>query len=300
MAPDKSHSQCWWYVNIDKSEATACVGSMGEFFFSPQSPTSIIELLAIPANDPVEHEELNEGAGSWAGDRILCVGQYTTIWPFESDPVDKVTGKPMPPPEFMSQAKVIETYSTHRRKSTTSIASFDATDSRVWVLRNLDKKLYIRSNGIPSMIASNRPGLFAAPGLGSVLLGRIGWSEDSECGMNWDEDTLHQGEWVGCRLDVRLFDEVKDAMITDGWIDDTDTEAERTRDIWMSEHRTEYTDEYNSYDGSSEETSDEDRGDSEPWVSHIHWEFSGDSNRTDSGAEADVDFYELIKRLEDL
>lgn len=82
---------------------------------------------------------------------------------------------------------------------------------RVWALRNICKKLYVRSDGIPTidreknLSYANYNGLRGFPGLGHALLTNIVWSDDTSTAMQFSDV---QGSWVGDRVDVRLMDDV--------------------------------------------------------------------------------------------
>ena len=72
--------QYWEFVNIDKRQSS----ELGEFF-ATRTCEDLIYLLAIPAV-PLKNTLSNPAtrlqvAGTWAGDRIICLGDYADSWP---------------------------------------------------------------------------------------------------------------------------------------------------------------------------------------------------------------------------
>ena len=65
---------------------------------------------------------------------------------------------------------------------------------RVWVLRNLSKREQVRSNGISfehnrMLVYDHCIGLDGSPGLGDVLISRLGWSSDPSISMSYKRGT---------------------------------------------------------------------------------------------------------------
>ncbi|KAF9553620.1 hypothetical protein CPC08DRAFT_822202, partial [Agrocybe pediades] len=227
--------QSWYCVNIDRGESTDTWWKMGEFFFA-KDPARLIAAISVPANASLDYKKPETGNGSWAGDRIMVIGDYTEEWPqrvLEDERGDCFRGTT--PYEYALTHMVGEMDSEWVLKFNDQYPT-----DRPWVLRNLDKKVYVSSDGIPTVGRDGRTlryyknvGPFSAPGLGSVLVGKIGWSQDPSCAMEHGEDyALTQGGWVGDRFDARVFDEVKDQMEAEGWTDVTNEEAIRTRGLW--------------------------------------------------------------------
>jgi len=235
--------QSWQFVNVDKARKTCWSMPMGEIFFSEWA-SYIIGLIAVPANAPKDYRKPVTGKGSWAGDCILFVGDHTKEWPeniLNSKPGDALNFKTLDPLHFVCRhALTMEPYETQ-------LDDKSYPRDMTWVLRNLDRKVYIRSNGLPSAFEHDRilryykePGPFAVPGLGSVLLGKVRWSSDPSCDMSaGNEFNLTRGEWAGDRIDARHFQDVENELKSGGWLDHTNIEAKKLRALWKSEKRGE-------------------------------------------------------------
>ncbi|KAF9553621.1 hypothetical protein CPC08DRAFT_727771 [Agrocybe pediades] len=242
--------QFWWFVNIDKRQEAGCMREMNDFIFGVDA-IRIAGSIAVPAKSPwLSLKKLEKGAGAWAGDRILCIGSDTTKWP--DNILAEVTSgcwftKSLEDPQaFLNNAK-------HEPPYIPPLLSQRPDphypEDKTWVLRNLDKKIYICSNvGIPTEKDSEdgspkvlkydgEPGLFAIPGLGSVLVTKMGWSQNPSCSVAWREAaSLTRGEWIGDRVDVRLLEDVEVELSKPAspWIDDTEKEAKKIREIWQA------------------------------------------------------------------
>ncbi|KAF8901888.1 hypothetical protein CPB84DRAFT_1776933 [Gymnopilus junonius] len=215
--------QYWAFVNVDSRQRTGFLGKLGEFFFSDETD-DLMYLLAIPvcplrtwSRDPVM-------AGTWAGNRVICLGDYARTWPEE-----KVSPNDLTPGQLSNVTNPMNIKEAYPM-------------DRVWVLRNLTKKIFVRSNGIPTpgedgtMSYGNHQGFIGEPGLGNVLLSRIAWSDDSSISMTYeDAEDISRGSWAADRFDVRGYDEVKEELARDGWLDHTRVEAKRLYGIWISE-----------------------------------------------------------------
>lgn len=257
--------QYWRFVNIDKQEKSAHLGKLGEFFFANE-PGQLIYLLAIPPvplrSAPSDPSDLKEVPGRWAGDRIICLGNYAHSWPEGVVTAADFRQKSTADVEWTSNDET----SDEESSSDTDEASQDPTkrpsasflrvchsirstyfdqetraaypQDQVWVLRNITKKLYVRSDGIPTknpdyaLTYEGHRGLESYPGLGNVLLANIGWSDDGSTSMRCDGYNLTGGSWAGDRIDVRLMDHVMEDMIQEGWKDISRQEAKLLHGIW--------------------------------------------------------------------
>ncbi|KIM36819.1 hypothetical protein M413DRAFT_448943 [Hebeloma cylindrosporum] len=218
---------------------------MGEFFFS-EKPGLLIDLLATPAvplnnasSDPSTKKEV---AGAWAGDRIICLGDYSRSWPdgvvsaadFLEPIADEDWQDPTKCPSgyFSSSCNAVRSVDFGHEK----LAAYP--EDEVWLLRNISKKLYVRSDGIPAnntgyhLTYEGHRGLQRYPGLGSVLVANIGWSEDGSTAMPWCGCELTTGSWAGDRIDVCLMDHVIEVMSQERWKDISRQEAVKLHGIW--------------------------------------------------------------------
>ncbi|SJL16509.1 uncharacterized protein ARMOST_20035 [Armillaria ostoyae] len=167
--------QYWKIVNIDRREHLGHWGKLGEFFEAHDS-LDIILLLA----------------GSWAGCRIMCLGDYMI-----NCPPNVLTSE-----ELAEIEKLPENTETERGKTLYSLATehYKHVSNRIrWgdlrgmVLRNRTKRVYVRRDEVLEALASREGDI------GNVLLTNISWSDDPSCAMRLD---LSRGAWAGDRLDV--------------------------------------------------------------------------------------------------
>ncbi|PPQ99361.1 hypothetical protein CVT26_014304 [Gymnopilus dilepis] len=234
--------QYFMFANLDAHQATRYMGKLGEFFYDGTT-VDLIYLIAIPAcalegKSWRNLKSLNAHLvypGSWAGDRIICLGDYAKTWPEgKLDDGNKET-----PRRF---TRTVTQIRTRDFDHDWNLEKAYPTD-RVWVLRNLTKKIYVRSNGVPTISKDDyeltydeHKGFAGKPGLSHILFSRISWSDDFSISMAYDKDEdIARGAWAADRLDVRLLDEVEQELITDGWIDITQVEAKRIYDVFVQD-----------------------------------------------------------------
>ncbi|KZO92457.1 hypothetical protein CALVIDRAFT_504274, partial [Calocera viscosa TUFC12733] len=108
------------------------------------------------------------------------------------------------------------------------------------VLRNLSKKLYVRSGAVDVLneqlfsqdtevgIEKNRVGYC----LGDALVCRICWSSDPSCSMWEVPEDLTRGPWAGDRFDVITQDEFGEKEDYDQWADASQEVCEVLRQCW--------------------------------------------------------------------
>ncbi|CAA7260300.1 unnamed protein product [Cyclocybe aegerita] len=213
---------------------------MGEFFFERSFTDDLLYLLAMPAvplptETPAHFNTTRRKppAGSWAGDRIILLGAWVEEWPESVEEAES-------PATLYNEAhcidKVIFSYGGSKEEA--------YPQERVWVLRNLSQKIYVRSDRLPARVYGGgehslvlpgeegyiQPGLRSTPRLINVLLARIGWSEDPSTAMACDME-LTEGEWAGDRVDIRLLE----GADLEGWVDASDDEAGRLQTIWSED-----------------------------------------------------------------
>ncbi|KAK0476351.1 hypothetical protein IW261DRAFT_419701 [Armillaria novae-zelandiae] len=183
--------QYWQLVNIDKRERLGHMGKLGEAFWCDF--TDVMALLA----------------GSWAGCRIMCIG-------------DSAEGCP---PNVLTSEEITEINRSTFYRFTCRYKEIRSTgwvDLRRKVLRNLTKHVYIRRDVVVKALKRDRNG---QPGdIGNIMLTNVCWSTDSDCTMMLD---LTQGGWAGDRFDVVPLSLVEDDE--EDWEDVTEDQVKLTR-----------------------------------------------------------------------
>ncbi|KIM36818.1 hypothetical protein M413DRAFT_448941 [Hebeloma cylindrosporum] len=240
--------QNWQFVNIDKRHTSGYLGKLGGLFFSSITE-ELIYTLTIPAGPlqpALSNSPFQEVASIWAGDRIICLGDYATSWPqnildavdFLPKSSDQTSHDPtqMSPEAFTASCKLIIDVDF----GPDMLVAFPR--DRVWALRNISKKLYVRSDRVPTINGEknleyeSHHGLQSFPGLGQVVLANILWSDDSSTSMRFSDV---QGGWAGDRIDIRLMDDVAEEMQEQGWKDISRQEVIKIYDIFFEEGNVE-------------------------------------------------------------
>ncbi|CAA7263064.1 unnamed protein product [Cyclocybe aegerita] len=254
------------WVSIDKAESKGCGCKYGETVYDPHEDV-MLRLLVPPSPMEVRTqderslgrdglEDPGSSPGDWAGSRILFLGDYSETMPPDSicDPdLDVLAEMPQGNSESDRDSEdeendesgekefVYLVYRRSRRVQRIYIHWRAIHEDSLWILRNLNKKLYIRSNGVPTFNESSpmRYGnkrFGVAPHLGQVLLARCAWSSDGSCSMGYEgELNLTEGDWAGDRFDIRAFEEVAEELHQEGWEDVTRTLARQIYDIYRSD-----------------------------------------------------------------
>ncbi|KAK0214386.1 hypothetical protein IW262DRAFT_1405821 [Armillaria fumosa] len=183
--------QYWNLINIDRRESLDHMGKLGEVFW--RDYTAVMALLA----------------GSWAGCRIMCIGDYA-----EGCPSNVLTS------EEVAEINRPTFYGfTCRYKE---IRPTEWVDLRGKILRNLTKHVYVRRDVVVKELKRNHRG---DPGdIGNIMLTNVCWSTDSDCTMIVD---LSQGGWAGDRFDVVPLSSVEDSG--EEWEDVTEDQIKLTR-----------------------------------------------------------------------
>jgi len=203
----------------------------------------LLAIPAVPLTNPSTFKGLNI-AGAWAGDRIICLGDYADSWPdgvvgdgdfsqaasgVASESEDATDRSPQ---AFTESCRTVRTVNYGYEKDVSY-----PTD-RVWALRNISKKLYVRSDGVPTINGGNNftyedhDGLEGFPNLGHVLLANILWSSDNSTPMDFSDV---QGAWAGDRVDIRLMDDVAEEIQEEEWMDISRREATILYNILLEE-----------------------------------------------------------------
>ncbi|OBZ68049.1 hypothetical protein A0H81_11852 [Grifola frondosa] len=192
--------------------------------------------------------------GSWAGDRIVCIGDYA-----ESDDLPMLTlserqelstkkhnnlyqyasneftvaGDPV---KWAPDAKLVARLSSHEQMMLRRIVDYPQ-DSQ-WVLCNLTKGQYITGEAIEDLFGeppSLGPEHFTTFGFGHVLLAHICWSSDPTTGINCYR-ALSYGDWAGDEFEITTMQEMKSCEGEEPWEDVSDSFLEEINDLWEQEY----------------------------------------------------------------
>ena len=113
-------------------------------------------------------------------------------------------------------------------------------EDQPWILRNLTTQEYVRSEAI-----AIKPEYIHGPkidglGFGEVVLSRICWSTNADCGMNTD---IHRGVWAGHRFDITTLDRHKQGCLEGTeWKDVSEEVANEIERIWREEFGDDWRD----------------------------------------------------------
>lgn len=229
--------QYWEFINVDKREKFGWSGKLEEWFFDG-SASSLLSYLEnyqkpVPALY-VEHGLPWISAGGWAGDRILCVGDYLD----DGDYPDHVFTE-----EELAEFKDVSLYQIqdesfkdaveptelemayHRRGS-----SRRRQAPEVLCLCNLTTHEFVRSDVLEAEFAdyeeTNYPGL---PDLSHALVARICWSS---CPSGPKGQVPQKGCWAGHRFEIIHLPE---EGLGEGWKDVSEEVVDELGAIWDHE-----------------------------------------------------------------
>lgn len=167
---------------------------------------------------------VNPFEGSWAGDRIICVGDYADSLPpgvvvdadqdnnlyhtakqqFKELPVD-----PNGLPEYMDDPDFLDSMSEDDFTRFINVAQAADRSSRATnhnieietVLCNLTRHEFIKESTVAKVLGAD---------LGHMLVRKISWSDEWDCGLGG-------GSWAGDKCEVTTLDQIKDGG--QGWKD---------------------------------------------------------------------------------
>jgi len=199
----------------------------------------------------------------WAGDRIICIGDYH--------------GHGDMPPDFLSaeEEEILSEYHGDGHFDQSLMFYCDIPVSRSLqkpkdalhgiflsteisfinqrtlfrcislehpepeILRNISKRQYVRRSAVRGMIETcPEHWRWDRVDLGHVVLSRICWSTCAELSMPYKGD-LHRGVWAGDRFDITdmsALDEVDENGESVEWADVTDEVLKELSGIWLSEY----------------------------------------------------------------
>ena len=202
-------------------------------------------------------------ATQWAGDRIICIGDYVRRGDLPENLLSKeeeemldsdhdedsqsyydclvthcdinVSGSPYQPDSLLLRLVRCVPWQ-HQRKLLTDIS---IGYRKPEILRNISKRQYMRRSALLGMVETCPEHWgWDRVDLGHVILSRISWSSDSSVSMSYDGD-IHRGVWAGDRFDITSADAL-DEKDENGqaveWTDVTDEVLEEMFKIWLSEY----------------------------------------------------------------
>ncbi|TFK61457.1 hypothetical protein BDN72DRAFT_849640 [Pluteus cervinus] len=169
--------------------------------------------------------------GGWAGDRIVCIGDYADTGGLPSNLLT--------PTELASLQTSDSVLYHHALSEFTQVSGFPSRvvkaeasvaypKDKTWVLRNLTKKVYI---DLQTFEAKN------IGGVDQILLTNICWSSDGDSTLEYD---ITGGKWAGDRFDVNVIESVQRETENEGegenqWKDVTQQVIKSVGRIWRSQ-----------------------------------------------------------------
>ncbi|KAG5650338.1 hypothetical protein H0H81_012572 [Sphagnurus paluster] len=188
--------QNWALINLDKRQALR--GRLGKL-----------------------REVLLERLGSWAGDRLMFISEYNREGYY---PEGVLTAEETE--EFDEEGLYYVAKKWEKVPQWPSSLPDDAevfAHDKVWVVRNLSKRVYVRSDAFGTAAEHMRgPEAMKGRSLADVILSGIHWSTHGDRGgFGW-------GKWVGDRFDICVGDVVKSE---EGW-EDVSQAIAKVRAMW--------------------------------------------------------------------
>ncbi|KAF8205303.1 hypothetical protein K438DRAFT_1964379 [Mycena galopus ATCC 62051] len=212
---------------------------------------------------------------SWAGGRIICVGDYLrnedipeglltpdekeefTGWDEEEDERYALYQYPFtdisaPRGRFNMHDFVLHSlvptqpdYQIWAKYYLSLLALVD-TEYRIpaptqpSVLRNLSRCVYVREAALIAWRQGIKIDVPREIGFGEIVLSRISWSSEGSVSMTWDGD-IHRGVWAGDRFDIVNSDWLEglgddDTAAAAAWTDVSDEVLKEMEGIWTSEY----------------------------------------------------------------
>ncbi|KAG5651615.1 hypothetical protein H0H81_008020 [Sphagnurus paluster] len=207
--------QHWQLINLDKRQTFGQWGDLKSIFLNGLSP-EVVPYLTIPTTPLHPSFPHAERIGSWAGDRIVCLGEHTSA---DDHPRDMLTES-----ELVATKECCESLYHTAMKSYEKVPAIGALPDnpaafaykKPWVLRNLSKRQFVRANfGTPCRDVFGPEVGRPCHSLGDVLMSRVTWSSDDDDGFKRRVAYFMCGDWAGDRFDIQTVDRVQDG----GWED---------------------------------------------------------------------------------
>jgi hypothetical protein len=198
---------------------------------------------------------------SWAGDRILCIGDYLKnkdipekiLTPEEMNeftddgqntfynyPFYTVSGVEFSMGRLWSKCGVEtrllkDAYPRSSFAVLSHLCSLDYTPPPLMhptVLRNLSRRQYVRESALFELQAKYaETEILQEVGFGEIVITRICLSSDPSVSISYD-GPIHRGVWAGDRFDIVASSEWHDPT----WTDASDEVLEELEKIWISEY----------------------------------------------------------------
>ena len=211
-------------INLDKKQTMGCWFKLGCLFSG--EPNQIEEWL------------LNKSDTSWAGDRIICAGDYSSPGDLPDGlfTEDEMTAHKL-------DDRVLYFIASNWSKCPSQVPEPESlpltnkSSGAKRVLRNLTKNQYIKEEAIKVAALESTEGRYdgAEPvGFGQVVLSRICWSTDYYGLHRTYSGNIHKGSWAGNRFDIATVDMVE--FEGSQWVDVSDEVSAEMNGIWQSEH----------------------------------------------------------------
>ncbi|KAJ7162913.1 hypothetical protein C8R46DRAFT_1101854 [Mycena filopes] len=225
-------------------------------------------LWAIGSDYIYRHIAARAALHSWAGDRVLCVGDYLLLedipdgllTPQEQDeflvdedvqeslyeyPFEEISPNGLQEDEVCGDADLHERIGSDKTHVLfKELCNLDSPPSALpspVVLRNLSRMQFVRESALLALKAKHAASggalslKLAHVGLGELLMTRICLSSSPSPSLRWN-GPIHRGIWAGHRFDVVDEEEFLQEVIGGTW---TDVSSEVLRDleaIWTAEY----------------------------------------------------------------
>jgi hypothetical protein len=171
-------------------------------------------LLLLNLNSLLYHVPINSDSAlppeqSWAGDRIICLGDYHKDLP---DGMPSISEQEELDRADEGEEMTLYAFADERYQSVDGISAFNRPQlsSGHWILRNLSKYEYVREEAVKVASVEGMGDNHSSKkiGLGQVVLSRICWSTDDSCAMSYYDKDIHRGMWAGDRFDITTINQV--------------------------------------------------------------------------------------------
>lgn len=213
--------QYWTILNLDKRERLEG-GKLGEDLFSNAYGDLFTWLFISLRKDAVNP------TWSWAGDRIIYLGDYADDCPEGLLTEDEE--KELNHPDYTG----LYDFAAQRYKNA-SHWDVRKLPRPPWVLRNLTRHEYVHSDAVE--IVNAGPDDRCVPGIMEALMIRLCWSSDGSLSMRYEARwpgirPLYRGFWAGNRFDI-IAD--SDFDVKAGWKNVSAAVRREMFTIWASE-----------------------------------------------------------------